>query len=348
MQAKQEHWRLAIMRNPRPRREESTRRGLRLSIALPTIVAAIVGAAGCGSSGSSGASSSSGASTRAPVVSTAATGGPGHDAPAITIGDKNFPEQNILGELYAQALRAKGFTVHLKSNIGSSEIIYKAFKAGQIDMYPEYTGVFLSAVAGQTKTPSSAVLAYTQAKSYAEKHGFTMLNYTPFYDSNALAAMPAYADEHKLSSIGDLKALGKRVVLGGPPEFATRFEGLDGLKQEYGVAPTFKPIAIELTYKALEGNQVDVQNVFTTDGQLLTGKFKLLSDPKHVFGFQNVAPIVRPSTVTKEGAAFQVTINIVSKLLTIKAMQQMNKAVTIDKQSPDAVAAQFLRANGLI
>ncbi|HEY2571138.1 MAG TPA: glycine betaine ABC transporter substrate-binding protein [Solirubrobacteraceae bacterium] len=302
-----------------------------------------VGLAACGSSSSSSSSSSSASST-----STSPASGPGAGKPAVTIGDKNFPEENILGELYAQALQAKGYKINLKPNVGSSEIIYKALQSGQIDMYPEYTGVFLSAVAQQTKLPKSAEEAYRQAKAFAESKGYTMLAYTPFFDSDALAVLPSYATEHKLTSIADLKPLGKKVTLGAAPEFATRFEGLLGLKKEYGVDPTFKPIAIELAYKALESKQVDTQDVFTTDGQLLGDKFKLLSDPKHVFGFQNVAPIVKKSVLSAEGPAFAQTVDKVSKLLTIPAIQQMNKAVTIDKQSATSVATQFLKANGLV
>jgi osmoprotectant transport system substrate-binding protein len=265
----------------------------------------------------------------------------------VTIGAKNFAEENILGALYAQALQAKGFKVTLKDNVGSSEIIYKALTSGQIDMYPEYTGVLLSAIAIQTRNPTSATAAYTQAKRYVEGHGLTLLSYTPFYDSNVLATLPGYASQHNLKTIGDLRLLGHAVKLGAPPEFATRFEGLPGIKSLYGVNPTFVPIAIELSYKALEGGQVNVQNVFSTDGQLLNGKFKLLEDPKHVFGFQNVAPIVKKSVLSAEGPAFEETLNKVSKLLTISAIQQMNKAVSIDKQTPASVAQQFLHANGL-
>src|SRR6202011_1811485 len=178
-------------------------------------------------------------------------------------------------------------------------------------------------------------------------HGLKLLNLTPFFDSNALASLPGYARQHGLRSIADLKGLGTSVKLGAPPEFATRFEGLPGIKQEYGVNPTFVPVAIELSYKALEGGQVDVQNVFTTDGQLLRVKLKLLADPKHVFGFQNVAPVVRRSVLAAEGPAFADTLNKVSSLLTIKAVQQMNAAVSIDKQTATSVAQQFLHANGL-
>lgn len=307
--------------------------------ALLVAVLSIVLAA-CGSSKSS--SSSSSASTPAPAAS-----GPGVGKPAVAIGDKNFAEENILGALYAQALQAKGYKVTLKDNVGSSELIYKALTAGQIDMYPEYTGVLLSAVAGQSRNPTSATAAYRQAKAFVEKHGLTLLNYTPFFDSNALATLPAYASKHGLKSIADLKGLGTSVKLGAPPEFATRFEGLPGIKREYGVNPTFVPIAIELSYKALEGGQVNVQNVFTTDGQLLSGKFTLLADPKHVFGFQNVAPVVRRSVLATEGPAFAETLDKVSSLLTLKAIQQMNAAVSIDKQTPASVVQQFLHANGL-
>ena len=320
------------------RRRRNHHRAGALSVLLVAGLSIALGA--CGSSKSK--SSSSSASTPAPAAS-----GPGVGKPAVTLGDKNFSEENILGALYAQALRAKGYKVTLKDNVGSSELIYKALTAGQIDLYPEYTGVLLSAVAGQTRNPPSATVAYSQAKAFVEKHGLTLLKTTPFFDSNALATLPSYASKHGLKSIADLKGLGRSVKLGAPPEFATRFEGLPGIKQEYGVNPTFVPIAIELSYKALEGGQVDVQNVFTTDGQLLSGKFTLLADPKHVFGFQNVAPIVRRSVLAAEGSAFGETLDKVSSLLTIKAIQQMNAAVNVEKQTPASVAKQFLHANGL-
>jgi osmoprotectant transport system substrate-binding protein len=312
--------------------------------ALLATTALSVGLAACGSSSSTSSSSSSSASTAA---STGAASGPGSGKPAVTIGDKNFAEENILGALYAQALEAKGYKITLKDNVGSSEIIYKALTAGQIDMYPEYTGTLLSAVAEQTKEPASAEAAYQQAKAFVEPKGYTLLDKTPFYDSNALVALPSYASANHLSSIADLKPLGKKVKLGGAPEFTTRFEGSIGLKKEYGVVPTFVPVSIELSYKAIEGGQVNVQSVFSTDGQLLGGKFKVLADPKHVFGFQNVAPVVKQSVLSAEGPAFAETLNKVSALLTIPAIQQMNAAVSIDKQSATSVAEKFLKANGL-
>jgi osmoprotectant transport system substrate-binding protein len=296
-----------------------------------------IAVAACGSSSKTTSSSST----------PAASSSPGAGKPAVVIGDKNFEEEYVLGDLYQQALAAKGFKVTLKPNIGSSEITYKALTSGQIDMYPEYTGVILSVIAGITTPPHSAAEAYSLAKAYVGKHGLTLTAPTPFYDSDALGTLKTFATKNHLTTVSDLKKLGHSLILGGAPEFATRQEGLLGLKQVYGLNPTFKPLSIGLTYKALDSGQVQVSDVFTTDPPLTTGKYTILTDPKFVFGFQNVAPIVKQSVLAAEGPAFQQTLDAVSALLTIPAIQKMNAAVAIDQQSPAAVAHAFLVANNL-
>jgi osmoprotectant transport system substrate-binding protein len=316
------------------------------------VIASAVALAACGSSSSSSSTASS-TSSSTPATTTggsppAAASGPGVGKPPVTIGDKNFTEEYILGSLYAQALAAKGYKVTVKGNIGSSEITYKALQSGQIQMYPEYTGTLLTAVAGVTAPPHTAEQAYTEAKAFAEKHGFTLLAQTPFYDSDALGVLNSYARAHGLQTISDLKKLGKSVKLGAAPEFATRFEGLVGLKKAYGINPTFVPLTIGLTYKALDSGQVQVSDVFTTDPQLTTGKYTVLPDPKKVFGFQNVAPIVSQKVVAAEGPAFAQTVDKVSALLTTTAIQKMNAAVALDQQPYASVARQFLQANGLL
>jgi osmoprotectant transport system substrate-binding protein len=319
----------------------TTRRWTR-SLAALLAVALAIAVAACGSSNNSSSSSSSSTS------SSTSSGQPGKGKPAVTIGDKNFTEQYVLGELYAQALRAKGFTVKIKSNIGSSEIIDKALTSGKLDLYPEYTGVILSELAHATKRPGNPDDAYAAAKKFEESRGFTMLDKTPFFDSDALAVKPDFATKNSLSSVADLKKLGSSLKLGAPPEFKTRFEGLIGLKKDYGVNPTFKPLAIGLQYKALDTGKIDVADVFTTDGQLQNGKYTVLKDPKFIFGFQNVAPIVSKKVLTQQGPEFAATLNAVSAKLTTEAMQKMNAAVDLDKQKPAAVAKQFLQANGLV
>jgi osmoprotectant transport system substrate-binding protein len=316
-------------------------------------LAAALTLAACGSSKSSSTSTSAASSTPATSSTTSSSGGasassqPGAGKPAVTIGDKNFTEEYILGALYQQALQAKGYKVNLKGNIGSSEITWKALTSGQIQMYPEYTGTLLSAIAGDTKPPTSAQETYSLAQAYVQKHGFKLLAQTPFYDSDALAATKKFASAHGLKTIADLKKLGHSLKLGGAPEFATRYAGLVGLKTEYGINPTFVPLAIGITYKAIDDGQVDVFDAFTTDAQLTSGKYVLLTDPKRVFGFQNVAPVVKESVLTSEGPAFTDTINKVSSLLTLPAIQRMNAAVALDQQAPATVAHEFLKANGL-
>jgi len=278
----------------------------------------------------------------------ALAGKPGKGKPAVTLGDKNFTEEFVMGELYAQALRAKGFTVKVKSNIGSSELIDKALTSGKIGLYPEYTGVLLSEVAHQTKRPADEDAAYQAAKTFEEGRGATLLNKTPFFDTDAIAVKPAYAQKNGLHTVADLTKLGKKFTLAGDPVFRTRFEGMVGLKQVYGVVPTFKPVSIGLQYKSLDTGKSDGAVVFTTDGQLQGAKYTVLQDPKNIFGFQNVAPVVSKKVLAAEGPAFAATLNSVSALLTTEAVQKMNAAVDLDKRKPADVARTFLKANGLV
>ena len=308
---------------------------LRASIFGAVAVMCAVALAACGSSSNSKTSTGSSSSK------------PGAGKPPIVIGDKNFTEEFVLGDLYAQALQAKGYKVTVKGNIGSSEITYKALTSGQIQMYPEYTGVIVSVLAGNTKPPHSAQQTFNEAKAFVTKHGFALLNPTPFYDTDAMGTLKSFATKHHLHTISDLKPLGHSLKLGAAPEFATRYEGLIGLKKVYGLNPSFKPLAIGLTYKALDSGQVQVADVFTTDPQLTTGKYTVLSDPKNVFGFQNVAPIVKASLLKSEGPAFAQTLNKVSSLLTLDAIRKMNAAVALNQESPSSVAHKFLAANGL-
>jgi osmoprotectant transport system substrate-binding protein len=306
-----------------------------LRLALVAVLALVL-AAGMAACGSKKKSSTSGVS-----------GQPGKGKPAVKLGTKNFPESFVLGQLYKQALEAKGFTVPLKNNIGSTEVIDKALTSGQIDVYPEYTGEILATVAHQTKRPGSADQAYAAAKAFQEKRGFTLLDKTPFFNTDALAVKPQFAQKNGLRSDADLKKL-KHFTYGAPPENKTRFTGVIGMKKVYGLNNfTFRPLAIGLQYKAIDQGQIDVADVFTTDGQLQGGKYSVLTDPKAVFGYQNAAPVVKKSLLTQEGPAFAQTLNAVSSKLTLEAMRKMNGAVVLDKQDPAKIAGQFLSANGL-
>ena len=267
-------------------------------------------------------------------------------ATPIVIGTKNFTEQYVLGQLYKQALEAKGLKVGYKENIGSTELIAKSLMTGEITAYPEYTGVMLTVTFFKKSTPKTALATYNLAKSLWGKRGFTLGKQTPFQDVDAVAVLRTTATKYGLRTVADLKKV-PNLTLAAFPEFETRQTGLVGMKRVYGVTDVdFKPLAGISAYTLLDKKQVLAAGIFSTDPQLISTKYVVLRDPKNIFGFQHVAPIVSKKLVA-ENPNLMPTLNKVSALLTVKAMIAMNKAVALDKNTPAKVAGAFLKANGL-
>lgn len=273
---------------------------------------------------------------------------PGKGKPAVTLGTKDFTEEFVLGELYKQALEAKGYKVNLKKNIGSTEIIDKALTSGQIDGYPEYLGVSVAVVARKDIIPKSDQQTYDLAKEFYEGRGQTISQQTPFFDVDAVATTKDFADKNSLKSVADLKKLDSFTV-GARPEFKSRYQGLKGMQKVYGLTNAkFKQLALGIQYQALDKGDVDSANVFSTDAQLASGKYTVLEDPKGVFGYQHVAMVMDQKKNDALGPEFFAAIDEVSKLLTNDAMISMNKAVALDKQPEAEVAKKFLEANNLL
>jgi len=316
------------------------RRGL--LAALFALAALALFVAGCGGSDNSGGGSSSSASTAQ------ANAQIGKGKPPITIGTKDFTEEFILGELYAQALRANGYTVNVKSNIGPTEITDKALTSKKIDAYPEYDGESVATVAGNNTLAKKPEETVQLAKEFYAKRGQVVSNPTPFEDVDAVAATKAFAQKNNLTTLEDLKKL-PSFSLGARPEFKNRSVGLKGMKELYGIDNAkFKQLALGLQYQALDKGDVDSANVFSTDSQLASGKYTVLQDPKGVFGFQQVYFVIDKAKYDELGGQqFASVIDSVNKLLTNPAMQSMNAAVDLDKKDPAAVAGQFLKANKL-
>jgi osmoprotectant transport system substrate-binding protein len=285
--------------------------------------------------------------TASPTATTAAAL-PGTGKPPVTIGTKDFTEEFVLGELYRQALEAKGYTVDLKRNIGPTEIIDKALMSKQIDAYPEYTGITVAVVAKDDMILPSAAATARRAKAFYAKRGQTVIGPTPFQNVDAVATTKAFAQRNALKTLADLKRL-PRFSLGARPEFRSRTTGLVGMRREYGLTnATFEQVAVGLQYRALDRGEVDAANVFTTDAQLASGRYTVLTDPKDVFGFQQVDFVIDKAKFDQLGGPqFARVIEAVNARLTNAAMRSMNAAVDVDRKDPAAVAAQFLRANGL-
>src|SRR5215831_19697177 len=321
--------------------------------AVVLVVGAVALLAGCGSSGGNFSGKSFAPST---AVVGFPSGQPGAGKPAVTLGTKNFTEEFILGQLYAQALAAEGFTVHLKQGIGPTEVIDPGLLNHSIDMYPEYTGEIVSTLtnialgapgdAGSNVAPAppdSWQQAYEQAARFEDRRGFTLLQPTPFQNHDALAVTKAFAAKYHLSTLEQLKGLGPLKYGAYQPE-QTRYEGLVGLQQAYGLGNLqFVPMTPgSPVYAAVDSGQIQVAGVFTTDPQLRSGKYVVLSDPKSIFGYQNVAPVVNKGVLKAQGPAFAQTLNAVSSHLTLAAIQQLNAEVVLGHQSPAAAARQFL------
>jgi osmoprotectant transport system substrate-binding protein len=317
---------------------------------LLTLLVAALAVAGCGddnksSSGNGSASTSQGASSSQIEKNSK------NSSTKIAIGSKNFTEQKVLGEIYAQALGAAGYDVSTQLNLGDEKTALKALEGGDISAYPEYTGTALLSFFGYTadKLPSDETQAYDLAKAGFAKKNLTALPPTPFVSSNEVAVTKATADKYKLKNISDLKAVAGKLTLYGSPECRQRLDCLLGLEKVYGLRfKKFVPVDIALRHEVLKKGQADVSIVFTTDPQNKREGFVLLQDDKGMFPPYNSTLVVRNDVIKKAGPDFAKTVEMVNKGLTDETMQELNARVDIDKSTPKDVAAQYLTETGLI
>ncbi len=218
----------------------------------------------------------------------------------VRVGSKNFTEQFIVAEIYAQALEAAGIKVERKINLGGTLIAQKALEEKQIDLYPEYTGTMLLVVLkAPTMTDPKAV--YDKVKAEYAAKGLVLLNQAPMNNTYNMVVRPETAAQYKLETLSDLARVAGELKLGAGPEFRDRADGLPGLKSVYGIE--FKEdlqMAIGLRYQALAGKQIDVVNGYATDGMISALKLKRLKDDRNLWPPYYLVPVVR-----KRGAGRQ-------------------------------------------
>lgn len=271
----------------------------------------------------------------------------------LTIGSKNFPEQEILGEIYAQALQAAGYTVTTDLNLGSETVALQTLKQGQISGYPEYASTALTSFFGlePEEVPSDAQAAYEEAKAEFEKEGLTAFPPTPFASANAVGTLKKTADELGLENVSDLEGQSEELSLYGSPECRQRIDCLAGLEDLYGLKfKSFNPVDIGLRYTVLENGQADLSILFTTDPQLSAQKDKyvILADDKEVFPAGNVIFLTKQSTAEKAGPDYEKTIVEVQEGLTLEVMQELDARVELEKQTPKEAAAAYLKSAGYV
>jgi osmoprotectant transport system substrate-binding protein len=267
---------------------------------------------------------------------------------AVTVGSANFPESQLLAEIYSQALEGKGVKVTRKFNIGAREVYLKALQDGSISLLPEYNGALLAALSPngvpENATSPEAVLAELKKVLPA---GTEVLAQSAAEDKDTLTVTAETAAANNLKTIEDLKAVASTLVVGAGPEFAERYQGLKGLEEVYGLKfKEFKPLDAggPLTINALKDGDIQVANIYSTDSSIVTNKFVVLEDPKNLYSSQNVIPLIRSeaNNATVTGA-----LDAVSGKLTTANLTSYLAQVQVDKKDITVVAKAFLSENGL-
>ena len=315
--------------------------------ALFALLAALVltlGVAACGGDDDDG----DGGDTSANLIEE----NPDNNGVQVTVGSKNFTEQYILGEIYAQGLEAAGYDVKTQLNLGSEVIALKALEDGEIDAYPEYTSTALTSFfdTPPENVPANAQAAFEDSQAEFENEGLTAFPPTPFSSANAVGLLSSTAEELGVSSISDLEGKSQDLTLYGSPECRQRVDCLVGLEDNYGLQfKKFTPVDIGLRYEVLDKGQADLSILFTTDAQLSeSDKYTILEDDQELLPAGNVLFVARTETVDEAGPDFGDVVESVQSNLTLEVMQELNARVDIDKEEPEQAAQDYLKEFGYI
>lgn len=305
----------------------------RTPVFLVAIALAVVIAAGCGSSGGGGGGAS---------PSSGSTG-------TVVVASKNFTEELIVGNMYAQLLTQARFNVQTKLNLGATPVVQAALQSGQVDLYPEYTGTGLLTVLKRPAVRNPQTVYNEVSAGYRKQYHLIWLKPAPMNDTQALAMTQAGSRQFGITTISQMAAKANQLVMVGPPEFPSRQDGLAGLKNAYGPIDLkrYVPVAIGLQYQALLSGSANVAVVFSTDGQIAADKLVVLKDDKSFFPAYQIAPVVRQSVLQKY-PSIRPVLNRLAPFLTDAVMRRLNYEVDGKKQDPAAVAHSFLVANGLL
>ncbi len=293
---------------------------------LVALAAVAVGAAACSSTSSPSANGS----------------------PTVVIGSTNFSEQLIVANLYADVLQHAGVKTVLKANLGAREAVEPALAHGQLDLYPEYAGTLLLFLNSKDATEADNLSTAVPAlKAELGKVGATVLQAAPAIDTNVFVVTRATASKYHLVNVSDLKPVAPQLVLGAPPECPQRPTCLIGLTDTYGIhckSFTATDEAGPVTVSALKTGEVQVAELFSSDGNAVQNGFVELVDNKHLQPADHLIPVIRKAVDTP---AVSTALNNLSAKLTTVQLSDLNIKVNVDHDDPSAVASQWLRTEGL-
>jgi osmoprotectant transport system substrate-binding protein len=318
-----------------------------LGAILVVVLALLLTACGSGEeTGDNGTETTSGEGVTETTSGTETTAGEEMvDGPTITIGSANFSENALVAEIYAQVLETAGYPVERNLNVGNREIYAAALEDGGLDLVPEYVGSALSYLGG-TPTADSAATAQALADAWADA-GIAVLDPAPAQDKNGIVVREDTAGELGLTTVSDL-AGHNDLIFGGPPECPEREFCMIGLQDVYGLDfAEFKPLDAggALTVAALEGDEIQVALLFTSDGVIAAKGFVLLEDDQGLQPAENLTPVIRQEIVDAYGDDLVAALNWVSAELTTEELSEMNRRIGIDGEDPEQVAADWIAAN---
>jgi osmoprotectant transport system substrate-binding protein len=270
------------------------------------------------------------------------------EGPTIVIGAQDFGESAILSEIYGQALAAAGYPVEQQALGGYRDLVFTAFEGGDINFTPEYAASALDFLAPGTATGDIVETADALRAALAPL-GLVALDASPAVDSNSFVVTPETAATLDAQTVS---ALTDDLTLGGPPDCPDNASCIPGLIETYGVdlSANFVPLdgGGPLTVTALEGGEIDVAILFSTDGIIADKGWVVLDDDKGLINADNIIPITNDDVVGAYGAEFTALINAISAALSTEELTELNRQFGIDKEDADAVATAWLTTEGLI
>ncbi|MCH1864999.1 ABC transporter substrate-binding protein [Nocardioides sp. CFH 31398] len=278
-----------------------------------------------------------------------ASGGGDNDAGSITVGSANFPENELLMQMYGQALEDAGVEVEYRPNIGAREVYLEAFEQGSIDLLPEYNGALLAYLVAPDPVPDDVNSSdeVDEALQGVLPEGSETLERSTAEDKDTLTVTRETAEEYDLRSMADLEPIADQLVLGASPEYENRSEGLPGLREVYGLEfEEYKPLDSSgpLVKQSLLNGDVDVASVFSTDSSIVENDWVVLDDPENLFAVQNILPLIRSDAITPE---VEEALDNVSEALTTENLTEYLAEVQLDKADPAVVAGDFLSEQGV-
>lgn len=277
------------------------------------------------------------------------SGGDTKEGPTITVGSTNFGEQLILGEIYAQVLAANGYSVERQFNLGARDVVNPALKNGDIDLLVEYTGTLLTFEGGASTTDSAET--YQRLQDAIADDGLVALAYAPAQDKNGIVVTAQTAADLGLVTVSDLVAHNGTLVFGGPPECPDREFCLIGLQNVYGLEfADFVPLDVggPLTVAALEGNEIQVALLFTSDGVIAAKGFVLLEDDMNLQPAENIVPVVHGDIIDAYGDELVALLDSVTAEITTAELSELNKQYGIDAVDADVLARDWLVDKGFL